>query len=148
MSGNDNPMSSQAKCKCNNCSEWVEFDSSRAGSTIQCPHCGMDTILFIPRITALPPSRPPPVANSNLIICPDCGNSVSKLADSCPKCGRPIMLEFRRTTQKVEKENFAGKVILVIIILLSAILFLWFTLEKMDREKKESNKIQEEYLGR
>jgi len=58
------------------------------------------------------------------------------------------MLEFRRTTQKVEKENFAGKVILVIIILLSAILFLWFTLEKMDREKKESNKIQEEYLGR
>ncbi len=36
------------KCKCNNCSEHVEFDQAIVGSTIQCPSCGMDTVLFIP----------------------------------------------------------------------------------------------------
>ncbi len=28
--------------------------------------------------------------NSNLIPCPDCGRMVSKLAKSCPRCGRPL----------------------------------------------------------
>lgn len=30
------------------------------------------------------------MANANLISCPDCKNEVSRLAASCPKCGRPI----------------------------------------------------------
>jgi DNA-directed RNA polymerase subunit RPC12/RpoP len=126
MSGNDNPMSAQAKCKCNNCSEWLEFDTSQAGSTIQCPHCGMDTILFVPKMTAPPPSRPPPIANSNLVICPDCGNSVSKLADSCPKCGRPIMAKFRRQMEDKDKKNFAGMIIIVVILLLFALFLVLF----------------------
>ncbi len=35
-------------CSCNVCSGSLEFDASQAGTTIQCPHCGMDTILFVP----------------------------------------------------------------------------------------------------
>ncbi len=35
-------------CSCNVCSGSLEFDTSQAGTTIQCPHCGMDTILFEP----------------------------------------------------------------------------------------------------
>jgi Zn finger protein HypA/HybF involved in hydrogenase expression len=35
-------------CRCNVCSELIEFDPSRARQTISCPHCGMDTILFVP----------------------------------------------------------------------------------------------------
>lgn len=30
------------------------------------------------------------MASTNLISCPDCSNEVSRLAASCPKCGRPI----------------------------------------------------------
>ena len=48
MSGNDNPGASLAVCTCNNCPGELEFDPANAGETIQCPHCGMDTILFIP----------------------------------------------------------------------------------------------------
>ena len=44
-------------CPCNNCSEHLEFDESAAGSTIACPHCGMDTVLFIPQV----PVGAPPV---------------------------------------------------------------------------------------
>src|SRR5207245_882443 len=37
-----------AKCPCNNCSEHLEFDESDAGSTVTCPHCGLETTLFVP----------------------------------------------------------------------------------------------------
>ena len=33
-------------CTCNVCSGKLEFEAVHAGTTIQCPHCGMDTILF------------------------------------------------------------------------------------------------------
>jgi DNA-directed RNA polymerase subunit RPC12/RpoP len=46
-----------------------------------------------------PPStavqQPPPSA---LITCPDCGNEVSRRAESCPKCGAPLR-------HKVDKEG-------------------------------------------
>jgi hypothetical protein len=29
----------------------------------------------------------------NLVLCPDCGNKVSRLAKSCPHCGRPFVAE-------------------------------------------------------
>lgn len=38
------------KCPCNNCSEHLEFDRSAVGPTVACPHCGMDTVLFIPQV--------------------------------------------------------------------------------------------------
>jgi hypothetical protein len=42
-----------AKCKCQNCSQPISFPAEGAGTTIPCPHCGLDTILFIP-----PPPKP------------------------------------------------------------------------------------------
>jgi uncharacterized protein YbjQ (UPF0145 family) len=47
MSG-DSPNPSWTVCTCNNCSEHLEFDPSNAGETIQCPHCKLDTVLFVP----------------------------------------------------------------------------------------------------
>lgn len=35
-------------CTCNLCSKQIEFESSAVGQTVACPHCGMDTMLFIP----------------------------------------------------------------------------------------------------
>jgi predicted amidophosphoribosyltransferase len=29
----------------------------------------------------------------NLVPCPDCGNKVSRLAKTCPRCGRPLVVE-------------------------------------------------------
>lgn len=36
------------KCVCNNCPGHIEFDESSAGQTVTCPHCGVETVLFIP----------------------------------------------------------------------------------------------------
>jgi hypothetical protein len=51
------------KCSCNICSQHLEFDQSAAGSTVACPHCGMDTVLFIPPPLASP--VPPPVVQDD-----------------------------------------------------------------------------------
>jgi DNA-directed RNA polymerase subunit RPC12/RpoP len=46
-------------CPCNNCSENLEFEESAAGETVKCPHCGVDTVLFIPPVPVdSPPSEP------------------------------------------------------------------------------------------
>src|SRR5438105_589769 len=37
------------KCPCNTCSAHLEFDEPAVGSTVVCPHCGVDTVLFIPQ---------------------------------------------------------------------------------------------------
>jgi hypothetical protein len=64
MSG-EGPNQKWTVCPCNNCSEHLEFDSANEGETVQCPHCGMDTVLFIPQAEVelpppAPPSQPPP----------------------------------------------------------------------------------------
>jgi hypothetical protein len=37
-------------CPCQNCNGKIEFDASlfQTGTMIACPHCGMETALFIP----------------------------------------------------------------------------------------------------
>jgi len=37
-----------SKCNCNNCSGHLAFDDDYAGTVINCPHCGVDTTLYIP----------------------------------------------------------------------------------------------------
>jgi hypothetical protein len=54
-------MSAEAKCNCNHCSQPISFPAEGAGTTISCPHCGLDTILFIP------PPPPKPEAPKNFI---------------------------------------------------------------------------------
>ena len=55
-----------ARCICNNCNQWIDFDQSQAGQRATCPSCGLDTILYIPRPAApdtgdrkAKPAKPP-----------------------------------------------------------------------------------------
>lgn len=38
------------KCPCNNCNMHIEFPTYGVGQKVSCPHCGMETVLFEPRI--------------------------------------------------------------------------------------------------
>jgi DNA-directed RNA polymerase subunit RPC12/RpoP len=49
-------------CTCNICSGKLEFDAPQAGTTIQCPHCQMDTVLFVPKVPLK--TSPTPIPNS------------------------------------------------------------------------------------
>lgn len=44
----------------------------------------------VPSWTPIAEFRPPPVVESNLTACADCGGTVSKRAATCPHCGAPI----------------------------------------------------------
>jgi DNA-directed RNA polymerase subunit RPC12/RpoP len=50
------------KCNCTVCSEHLEFEPENAGSLIKCPHCGMETVLFIPQAKSKPKPEPLPKA--------------------------------------------------------------------------------------
>ena len=60
-------------CPCNVCSAKIEFEPSRAGETMNCPQCGMDTILYLPSLArpkadAVPqPLAQPPIAGPTLV---------------------------------------------------------------------------------
>ena len=56
----DSPDQELTICSCTNCSGRLRFDTSRAGETIQCPHCGMETALLISPSAAFQDSAPPP----------------------------------------------------------------------------------------
>ena len=61
--------------------------------------------------TAAPQSQPArdlceaPAANPNLSPCPDCGNSVSRFAEACPQCGRPVALTPEQRAEQQERER-------------------------------------------
>jgi uncharacterized protein YbjQ (UPF0145 family) len=78
---NENPEAARAVCTCNNCPGKLEFDPEQAGEMVQCPHCGMETMLFVPgapipnrkhdeQPTYTPPRRQGPVVTTT-------GNDVS-----------------------------------------------------------------------
>ena len=88
MSNSGGPSGSWTRCICSVCSGHLEFDSDLAGETIQCPHCGMPTILFIPRVPL-----PAPAGRSlspKVLACPDCGTPIDSEAETCVGCGRVI----------------------------------------------------------
>ena len=37
-----------SKCHCQHCNGHIEFETAQVGRTITCPHCELDTVLFIP----------------------------------------------------------------------------------------------------
>jgi hypothetical protein len=45
-----------AKCSCSHCDGHLEFDAAYAGERVACPHCGKETLLYIPV-----PDGPPPI---------------------------------------------------------------------------------------
>ncbi|HVM51019.1 MAG TPA: zinc ribbon domain-containing protein [Candidatus Acidoferrum sp.] len=42
------------KCRCRNCNGHLEFEANRDGEVLACPHCGVETQLYIPGRAALP----------------------------------------------------------------------------------------------
>jgi hypothetical protein len=55
--GLNQPMPSE--CPCRHCNGIIEFESDQAGQTVACPHCGMNTQLFVVPMPT-PESTPTP----------------------------------------------------------------------------------------
>ena len=47
-------MSNEAKCICQHCSGHIAFPAEMAGQMFECPHCKLETLLFIPPAATLP----------------------------------------------------------------------------------------------
>jgi hypothetical protein len=62
-------MSDEAKCKCQFCDQHIAFPLEMAGQMFACPHCGLETKLFIPQTETTskpatptgPPTTPPTI---------------------------------------------------------------------------------------
>ena len=103
-------------CSCNNCDGHLQFERQHAGQRINCPHCGMETLLYVPQSKPPPPplpQAPQPQTNPNLRTCRDCGNSVSIHAEVCPKCGATFA---RRKSHGVFFYVFWGVVSLIVTV--------------------------------
>jgi hypothetical protein len=91
-------MPSLVTCPCQNCNGHIQFDPatlSAENNTIACPHCGMETILFVPpptdakMQTILSPAPPSPLI-SPLTNCPASDSEIRPTAASCPRGRRPV----------------------------------------------------------
>jgi hypothetical protein len=47
----DQPAPSFVTCPCQHCSGKIEFDATHAGEAVVCPHCNLETTLFVPPIS-------------------------------------------------------------------------------------------------
>ena len=52
-------MSNEAKCNCQHCNGHIAFPPEMAGQSIACPHCQLETPLFMPP-APVPPKQPKP----------------------------------------------------------------------------------------
>jgi hypothetical protein len=52
-------MSDEAKCKCQFCNQHIAFPVEMAGQMFACPHCGLETKLFIPQTDPAPKPAAP-----------------------------------------------------------------------------------------
>jgi hypothetical protein len=60
-------MTNEAKCSCQYCNGHIAFPKEMAGQSINCPHCQLETLLFIPPAAA-PLKQPPPTRkNTNAV---------------------------------------------------------------------------------
>jgi hypothetical protein len=73
------------------------------------------------------------VSSGNLNPCPDCGHSVSRLAEACPSCGRvlrtPVPREglFLRTLNQLVGASFWTLALLILVPLLAALVGVLMT---------------------
>ncbi|HEY5910548.1 MAG TPA: hypothetical protein VJA21_08090 [Verrucomicrobiae bacterium] len=65
-----NASSTLAKCSCSHCGGHLEFESAYAGARVACPHCGNETVLYVPGIATLPPVALPLPENAGLAVPP------------------------------------------------------------------------------
>ena len=80
-------MSNESKCDCQHCGGHIAFPSEAAGQTVECPHCKIETLLFLP-----------PAETNQIVNCPcqHCFGAIefdsSELVEEnsivqCPHCG-------------------------------------------------------------
>jgi len=64
MSERSEPTPCYVTCRCQHCDGGIEFDASefQKGETrnVECPHCHLETELFVPEISLIKPSKPAP----------------------------------------------------------------------------------------
>jgi predicted RNA-binding Zn-ribbon protein involved in translation (DUF1610 family) len=98
MSNVGGPSGVWTRCTCSICFGHLEFDSEHVGETIQCPHCGMPTILFIPKVWLATPGPAVSASGSDQVVCNSCGTMVDRNAKACPKCGQVLRGTFSGTS--------------------------------------------------
>jgi hypothetical protein len=84
-----------AKCSCSHCAGHLEFDTAYAGEWIACPHCGKETLLYIPGTATAPPTPSPVPALTDPAV-----QSAYRLADATAPCTlapRPTAAPLRNT---------------------------------------------------
>jgi hypothetical protein len=80
-------MSNESKCDCQHCGGHIAFPSEAAGQMVECPHCKIETLLFLP-----------PAETNQIVNCPcqHCFGAIefdsSELVEEnsivqCPHCG-------------------------------------------------------------
>ncbi len=90
--------------QCPNCGKTLRAGDGLAGRTASCPNCKMRIDIPIPAAQPIAGGAVCPQpgtnaeghvapANPKLTSCPDCDGVVSRLAHSCPHCGRPLTSE-------------------------------------------------------
>jgi uncharacterized protein YbjQ (UPF0145 family)/DNA-directed RNA polymerase subunit RPC12/RpoP len=111
---NTDPKESFVSCTCNTCSGLIEFDENLNpnGTTIQCPHCGIETILFNPESNALADVTATPTDPAEIFFsCPKCKRPMSGdkslLGEkvNCPDCGEPFILSTKNSVRKSSKQT-------------------------------------------
>jgi Zn finger protein HypA/HybF involved in hydrogenase expression len=130
MNSGDSPNQKWTRCTCNHCSGHLEFDAAHAGETIQCPHCKLDTVLFVSpgaEKPSSPPTAAPPMPVPSLVSCPDCGGMVSRIANRCPHCGRP-------TQRKIQSNQVAVRVAAWALVITITFLVAWLYLRNMEHK--------------
>lgn len=100
MSNVGGPTGVWTRCTCGICFGHLEFDSEHVGETIQCPHCGMPTILFIPKVWLATPGPAVSASGSDQVVCGSCGTMVDRNAKACSKCSQPQRGTFSANTPR------------------------------------------------
>ena len=118
---------------CPKCNRPMSGGRSLLGEMISCPACSEP---FIPT-----PRRTEPLLQGGikLIRCPACGLQISPRASSCPSCAHPIRAEENR-------DRFAGRIIMVVLLVVFAIAFLLWTFHKMDSDKRDADRISQQEM--
>ncbi|MFM2294634.1 MAG: hypothetical protein RLZZ350_1047 [Verrucomicrobiota bacterium] len=68
-------MSVEIKCRCQHCDGHIAFDKTQTGALVDCPHCKLETRLFVPQ-TATP--EPPAVkspASERILLAAETGGA-------------------------------------------------------------------------
>lgn len=51
------PAVNLVTCPCQHCNGKIEFERDHAGTDVSCPHCGIETRLFVPHTVPPPPEK-------------------------------------------------------------------------------------------